>query len=360
MVLLLASFGTALGYSCTPPPPKPIDVDSFPTASTSATPLYITNDPAASASASNAVLVVPGASVSGELPPDVPIQIEERTATCPRATCWRTGLTPKPGETKQSPLTASPDLGITPPVALWQEHLAAKGHIDFPRAKGFGLLGVVLRGVVAVVPSEGGSLAALQSWGSFVAPGAGVALVADQAGADVLVVAYADDGPLGDKLHDLRMHERAYYWAKRSSPVRIEDLRRHPEITWADGAARVRMAFRRDESPRAYLGTMVLGPQQRVPTHAHQDSWEILLPIRIGGSFELSGVGLAPDKGPFPKTVEAHPGSLVMIPATVEHAWKPDGSTPLLAIQMFVPPGPEERYTKLAGAPAPPAPSALP
>lgn len=112
------------------------------------------------------------------------------------------------------------------------------------------------------------------------------------------------------------------------------------------------MAFSKDKSPRVYVGTITLGPEQQVPAHEHKDAWEILVPIQASGVFEYPGDGLAADKGPFPKTLAARPGSIVMMPAGAKHAWKPDGTSPLIAIQLFVPPGPEERYATLAGAPA--------
>ncbi len=352
-LLAVSICGVLLGYACTPPPPKPIDSGSFPTASTSAKPLYISTEPTASSSASGSATVSPPpVPVSSDLPAEASLQLADRTASCARPSCWRTGLVPKPGETQQPALSASPDLGIAPPVALWQEHLGAKERLDFPRAKGFGLLGVVLHGVVSVVPAEGGKLAALQSWGAFVAPGVGVALAADKAGADVLLVAYADEGSLGDKVADLRAHEKNYFWGKRAAPLVVTDLQRQPDLAWAHGEAHARMAFTREQSPRAYLGTMILGPNLPVAAHEHKDSWEILLPLQASGALEFSGAGLSQERGPFPKDVPVRPGTVVMAPAGAQHAWKPDETGPLVAIQLFVPPGPEERYTKLAGAPA--------
>jgi len=55
--------------------------------------------------------------------------------------------------------------------------------------------------------------------------------------------------------------------------------------------------------------------------------------------------------------VKVAPGTIAMIAPGVPHAWKPSGSSPLIAVQMYWPPGPEQRFKKLAEeSPAPPPP----
>jgi mannose-6-phosphate isomerase-like protein (cupin superfamily) len=41
-------------------------------------------------------------------------------------------------------------------------------------------------------------------------------------------------------------------------------------------------------------------------------------------------------------------GMVVAIPKGALHAWEPAGSKPLIALQIYVPPGPEQRFKKLA------------
>ena len=41
-------------------------------------------------------------------------------------------------------------------------------------------------------------------------------------------------------------------------------------------------------------------------------------------------------------------GALASVPPGMPHGWKPAGKAPLLAIQVYAPPGPEQRFKKLA------------
>ena len=40
----------------------------------------------------------------------------------------------------------------------------------------------------------------------------------------------------------------------------------------------------------------------------------------------------------------------VLIPAGAKHAWKPEPGSKLVAVQMYSPPGPEQRFVGLAAA----------
>jgi mannose-6-phosphate isomerase-like protein (cupin superfamily) len=62
----------------------------------------------------------------------------------------------------------------------------------------------------------------------------------------------------------------------------------------------------------------------------------------------LEGDGALVEKGGDVR-VEVRPGTVVTIPMGVKHAWKPSGKAPFVAIQVYAPPGPEQRYLKLAG-----------
>jgi hypothetical protein len=54
---------------------------------------------------------------------------------------------------------------------------------------------------------------------------------------------------------------------------------------------------------------------------------------------------------------ELHAGAVVAVPIGVRHAWIPSGKERLFAVQMYHPPGPEQRFKELAaqsaGQPAP-------
>lgn len=108
-----------------------------------------------------------------------------------------------------------------------------------------------------------------------------------------------------------------------------------PELTWAKGTMHAHLDVEKDVSPDVYLGR--LSGTASVPEHTHDGSWEILLAIDAAGTFTLDGV---------PKRLGAR--QVVLVPPGVKHAWSPDPGSTLTAVQLYAPPGPEQRFRKLA------------
>lgn len=90
-------------------------------------------------------------------------------------------------------------------------------------------------------------------------------------------------------------------------------------------------------SPELYLGR--LEGTAPVGEHNHSASWEILAAIDAKGMFVLDGT-----EG------RLGPRQVIMIPPGAKHAWKPEPGSKLVAIQMYAPPGPEQRFVALAAA----------
>lgn len=118
-----------------------------------------------------------------------------------------------------------------------------------------------------------------------------------------------------------------------------------PKLTWAGGTMNAwRDAYTTGLFPdpaqtsvKLYLGR--LEGTAPVAEHTHPTSWEILAAIEASGTFSLDG-----------KESRLGPRQVVVVPPGVKHAWKPDPGTKLVAIQMYAPPGPEERFVTLAAA----------
>jgi mannose-6-phosphate isomerase-like protein (cupin superfamily) len=87
--------------------------------------------------------------------------------------------------------------------------------------------------------------------------------------------------------------------------------------------------------PALYLGRLTATAS--VPEHAHDGSWEILCAIDAAGTFTVAGVDH-----------RLGPRQVVTIPPGTKHAWRPDPGSTLVAVQMYTPPGPEERFRKMA------------
>lgn len=122
-----------------------------------------------------------------------------------------------------------------------------------------------------------------------------------------------------------------------------------PPLVWANGAMEARLDVPASVSPRVYLGR--LAGTAPVAEHAHDGSWEILCAVEAAGTFTLGGVEHRLGKR-----------EIVMVPAGTKHSWKPDAGSKLVGVQLYMPPGPEQRFKALAAAASsepPPAPPSL-
>lgn len=107
------------------------------------------------------------------------------------------------------------------------------------------------------------------------------------------------------------------------------------DLRWAAGTMSAHLDVGPKISPDLYLGR--LGGTAGVAEHAHEASWEILAAVEANGTFVLGGT-------------EGHlgPRQIIMVPPGSKHAWKPEPGSALVAIQMYSPPGPEQRFVGLA------------
>lgn len=117
-----------------------------------------------------------------------------------------------------------------------------------------------------------------------------------------------------------------------------------PPLTWGKGAMTARLDVTSDLSPHLYLGR--LEGTAPVKEHDHPTSWEILCAVEAAGTFTLDGV-----------EKRLGPRQIVAVPAGKKHAWQPDPGSKLVGIQLYVPPGPEQRFKALAAAETAPPPS---
>lgn len=109
------------------------------------------------------------------------------------------------------------------------------------------------------------------------------------------------------------------------------------DLRWRGGTMTARLDVGPELSPDVYLGR--LAGTASVAEHAHPGSWEILAAVEAHGTFVVDGI-----EGPL------GPGQIVIIPPGSKHAWRPDQGSKLVAIQMYSPPGPEQRFVAQAAA----------
>lgn len=110
-----------------------------------------------------------------------------------------------------------------------------------------------------------------------------------------------------------------------------------PELRWAGGTMSGHLDVVGRASPDVYLGR--LEGTAAVAEHDHPASWEILAAVEANGTFVLD-------------STEGHLGArqIIVIAPGSKHAWKPEPGSKLVAIQMYSPPGPEQRFVALAAA----------
>jgi mannose-6-phosphate isomerase-like protein (cupin superfamily) len=107
------------------------------------------------------------------------------------------------------------------------------------------------------------------------------------------------------------------------------------DLRWAKGAMHAKMLVANE--PELYLGW--LDGTAPVAEHKHDHSTEILAAIEAAGTFTLNGQ-------------EHRVGNeqVVTVPENTLHSYKPDPGSKLIAVQIYVPPGPEQRFVVLDAA----------
>lgn len=122
--------------------------------------------------------------------------------------------------------------------------------------------------------------------------------------------------------------------AETRAVVRGKDTKK---LTFAKGQMNAWLDVDKTKSPELYLGR--LEGTAPVAEHNHPTSWEILADVDGAGTFVLDG-----------KEQRLGPKQIVVVPMGAKHQWKPDAGSKLVAIQMYSPPGPEQRFVALDAA----------
>jgi mannose-6-phosphate isomerase-like protein (cupin superfamily) len=110
-------------------------------------------------------------------------------------------------------------------------------------------------------------------------------------------------------------------------------------LNWGGGAFQARIAYGGAGSARqpASLGVLLAEPNAKIPRNVHHTEWEHIAVLSGRGTTDLGAERRA-----------IKPGVLLHIPAGVPHDFSANDSEPLIAVQIFVPSGPEQRFVELA------------
>jgi mannose-6-phosphate isomerase-like protein (cupin superfamily) len=285
------------------------------------------------------------APIDGALPSAAPHPLDRR-AECPKESCTLAHLVPD---------EVRPALSDGAPMTIWEQGIGERASLVFPRDEGVELMGVVLDGNLDLTPMEAPTARSVGGrWAAFRAPGGGVTLggTGGKALRVALVVAVARGKKGGEPLTPAlaaHLDERdrpgappAWSWKVRRKPIETFSFSDRPDLAWGGGAYHARIGWEPGDQPAAVVDLLRLSPDAGIAEHIHDHEWESLAALEGDGALVRKGGD---------ERVEVRPGTIVTIPAGMRHAWKPSGKAPLLAIQVYAPPGPEQRFKKLAGKP---------
>lgn len=224
-----------------------------------------------------------------------------------------------------------------PPAMAWVQVIRPGATVIVPRRPSTDLLGVALVGEASLDRVGAPQVAPVRAppWTAFFLPdGDGVLRAAGEEPVAVLLVTATGEASAGDRGRD---------WVLR-------DLVSQDDLSWADGAVHARIAFEAPLSPRASLGVLIASDDAPVAEHAHPGAWEVLTAISAAGRLHVPAQTVpGTDITLTARDRTVTEGTIAYVPAGVRHAWVPDGTHPLIAVQVYAPAGPEQRFRGLAG-----------
>jgi mannose-6-phosphate isomerase-like protein (cupin superfamily) len=273
-------------------------------------------------------------SIDGALP-GAPTFTPARKAACANKQCELKAWLPDPAFAKSVPA------GEPSPAALWAQEIAGGSTLILPRHHALEVLAVVLDGGVLAQGDDGGARK-LAVWDALRVPGAGVSLKADKSGAKLVLAVASNKGTLAEALDHAKAKPWEVRWKKRPSAIASTSLKDAKDLVWGKGAYHARIAFGGEYPTPASLETLLAGPDAAIAEHDHP-TWEHIAILEGAGVMKLAGADHP-----------VSPGAIFHIPKGVRHAFAPSGSSRLLAVQLYTPSGPEQRFIKLSADDAKP------
>jgi mannose-6-phosphate isomerase-like protein (cupin superfamily) len=110
-----------------------------------------------------------------------------------------------------------------------------------------------------------------------------------------------------------------------------------PPLSWGDGRFHARIGFEAGRNVHASVGVLITAGDAKIAEHVHEGSWEHLVVLEGQGTMTLAG-----------ERVPVKAGEALFMPQGAPHAFEASGGR-LLALQIYAPGGPEQRFKALAG-----------
>jgi mannose-6-phosphate isomerase-like protein (cupin superfamily) len=298
---------------------------------------------APAAPTASAPAAAPPSPIDGALPSEAPPALAERSS-CDKGTCALARLAPPEVEKH---------LDGAATAIVWDQTIADKAQIRLPADEGVEIAGVVLDGVVELHPDDKATPKETLAvrWMGFRAPGAGLSIASTGGKPARVLLALATrpgEGPLAAHLARLDKDAKKLAWKARPKGFGAIDFEKAADLAWGGGAYHARIGWEAsgaDDHPALVIDTLRFSKDAAVAEHAHDKERECLAVLE--GAGELITKPRGPDGPASP--IALVPGAVACVDAGVRHAYRPAGTMPLLAIQVYTPPGPEQRFKKLAG-----------
>lgn len=227
----------------------------------------------------------------------------------------------------------------TAPFFVWEQVLPPRIVLTFPKQVGLDLYVVLFDGEVSIKANDiAGKQTRLWQWNAARVPGLGAMVESKEPTRAIFVlVANAPGGTLGQAA---ALGPKAG-WTKRPAPVTSVELDKQPDLAWGGGAYHARLGF---EDGSASLGSLMASKSALVRQSVHEHEWEILAILSGDGTLVRTRNG-RDDATPIAA------GTFASIAPGVPHEYRPAGTSPLVAVQLYLPPGPEQRFRRLASGP---------
>lgn len=274
-----------------------------------------------------------GASSAAAIDADMPAPPKvtlTRAAKCAEKKCELKGF-----------VVASPKAALASdansPAAVWSHEIAKDSVVIIPRHHELECFTLVLDGSVLVSGDDGGPAQALSPWGVARAPGCGVMIRAREGQAQILLAVATNKESLEASLARAKAKPWEVRWKKRPSALHNFMLDKADDHAWGGGAFHARIGVGGTEPAlSASFGVLRASKDGSVAEHDHP-TWEHIAVLSGSGRMQLAGTSHA-----------VAPGAVFHIPKGVKHAFLADGKAELLAVQLYTPSGPEQRFVKLA------------
>jgi mannose-6-phosphate isomerase-like protein (cupin superfamily) len=222
------------------------------------------------------------------------------------------------------------------PFFAWEQVCSPRVVLSFPKHAALDLYVVLFDGEVSIKADDiAGKQKRLWRWNAARVPGLGAMVECKEPTRAIFVlVSNTPGGTLGQAAAS----GQKAGWTRRPAPVTSVEFDRQPDLAWGGGAYHARLGF---EDGSASLGTLMASKNAPVPQNVHEHEWEVLAILSGDGTLVRTVDGREDD-------TPIAPGTFASIAPGVTHAYRPAGTSPLVAVQLFLPPGPEQRFKKLA------------